>query len=147
MPRLAVAVFIGAMIGWNRQVAGKPAGLRTHMLVSLSAALIVLIPLETGETNSGDALSRAVQGVATGVGFLGAGEILHFSGEQGQKIQVKGLTSAAAIWTTAALGMAAGCGLLMTSITATLLVFLILTSVKKLENLGLAHKENGSNSQ
>jgi|SRR6478672_4357527 len=142
IPRLIVAVLVGAVIGWNRQVAGKPAGLRTHMLVSLGAAMIVLIPLQTSEAHSSDAVSRAIQGVATGVGFLGAGEILHESIQGSSQPKIKGLTSAAAIWTTAALGMVAGCGLWLTSLTSTLLVWLILALVKRLEHLGLAHKEH-----
>ncbi|MBW4577363.1 MAG: MgtC/SapB family protein [Aphanothece sp. CMT-3BRIN-NPC111] len=132
------------MIGWNRQLSGKPAGLRTHMLVSLGAALIVLIPLQTSGSHSPDAVSRAIQGVATGVGFLGAGEILHESVQGTNKPQIKGLTSAAALWTTAALGMVTGCGLWLTSLTGTLLVLLILTVVKRLERLGLVDRENNS---
>jgi len=145
--RLIAAVLVGAVIGWNRQIAGKPAGLRTHMLVSLGAAMIVLIPLQTSVSHSPDAVSRAIQGVATGIGFLGAGEILHESAEGNSKPKVKGLTSAAAIWITAALGMVTGCGLWLTTLTGTLLVWLILTVVKKLERLGVVHKENGSSSQ
>jgi putative Mg2+ transporter-C (MgtC) family protein len=131
--RLIVAVFIGGLIGWNRQVSGKPAGLRTHMLVSLGAALIVLIPVQVNPGHSADGLSRAVQGVATGIGFLGAGEILHRQSARGDRKAVKGLTSAAALWTTAALGMVSGCGLWATSLIGTLLVLLILIVVKRFE--------------
>ncbi|MEB3338539.1 MAG: MgtC/SapB family protein [Leptolyngbyaceae bacterium] len=131
--RLVLAVIVGSIIGWNRQRAGKPAGLRTHMLVSLGAALIVLIPLQTSPTNSTEALSRAIQGVATGIGFLGAGEILHQSRRNSHKLEVQGLTSAAAIWVTAALGMAIGCGLWLTTLTGALLAWLILKFVKNLE--------------
>ena len=142
--RLVLSVLVGGLIGWNRQITGKPAGLRTHMLVSLGAALIVLIPLQTSVDRSPDAVSRAIQGVATGVGFLGAGEILHQSVPGRNKPQVKGLTSAAALWTTAALGMVTGCGLWATSITGTLLVLLILTVVKKLERSHAIHRETDS---
>ena len=114
------------------------------MLVSLGAALIVLIPLQTSGSHSPDAVSRAIQGVATGVGFLGAGEILHESVQGTNKPQIKGLTSAAALWTTAALGMVTGCGLWLTSLTGTVLVLLILTVVKRLERLGLVDRENNS---
>ncbi|OLP19114.1 hypothetical protein BST81_07855 [Leptolyngbya sp. 'hensonii'] len=130
--RLLIAVLGGGLIGWNRQIEGKPAGLRTHMLVSLGSAIIVMMPLQTNDPPSDEAMSRVIQGVATGVGFLGAGEILHQS-RQGDKPVVKGLTSAAAIWTTAALGMTAGCGLWLTSLMGTLLVWAILTWVKRLE--------------
>ena len=98
--RLGAAVLVGGLIGWNRQISGKPAGLRTHMLVSLGAALIVLIPVQSNPTHSADGLSRAIQGVATGIGFLGAGEILHRPSAKGNGESVKGLTSAAALWTT-----------------------------------------------
>ncbi|WP_421655720.1 MgtC/SapB family protein [Leptothermofonsia sp. ETS-13] len=130
--RLFLAMLIGGAIGLNRQITGKAAGLRTHMLVSLGAALFVIVTLTDGSTNS-DALSRAVQGVATGVGFLGAGEIIQLSRLSGGKPKVKGLTSAASIWTTAALGMVAACGLWQVAILGTLLVLLILSGAKSLE--------------
>lgn len=131
--RLGVAVIIGGLIGWNRQIANKPAGLRTHMLVSLGSALIVLIPVQANPAHSADGLSRAIQGVATGIGFLGAGEILHRQSVKSNQDTVKGLTSAAALWTTAALGMVCGCGLWATGLIGTVLVLLILTVAKHLE--------------
>jgi putative Mg2+ transporter-C (MgtC) family protein len=131
--RLGAAVLVGGLIGWNRQISGKPAGLRTHMLVSLGAALIVLIPIQANPGYSADGLSRTIQGVATGIGFLGAGEILHRPSTKGNGETVKGLTSAAALWTTAALGMVSGCGLWATSIIGTVLVLFILTVVQHLE--------------
>jgi putative Mg2+ transporter-C (MgtC) family protein len=131
--RLGAAVLVGGLIGWNRQISGKPAGLRTHMLVSLGAALIVLIPIQANPGHSADGLSRTIQGVATGIGFLGAGEILHRPSAKGNGETVKGLTSAAALWTTAALGMVSGCGLWATSIIGTVLVLFILTVVQHLE--------------
>lgn len=133
--RLTLALLVGGLIGWNRQSAGKPAGLRTHMLVSLGAALFVLIPLLASTSKSVDAVSRAIQGVATGVGFLGAGEILHQSTQQSGKPNVKGLTSAATIWLTAALGMAAGCGFWQLSLLSTLMTLLILSVAKKIERI------------
>lgn len=140
--RLVLAVLVGGVVGWNRQLNGKPAGLRTHMLVSLGAALIVLISWHSS-SDSPEALSRAIQGVTTGVGFLGAGEIITQTQQESAKAQVRGLTSAAAIWTTAALGMAAGCGLWQISLTGTLLVLLILTVAKRLERLAPpCHKDD-----
>lgn len=133
--RLVLAVLVGGLVGWNRQLNGKPAGLRTHMLVSLGAAVFVMIPWQISSSHSPDAISRAIQGVATGVGFLGAGEIIIQRQQESAKTQVIGLTSAAAIWITAALGMAAGCGLWQISLTGTLLVLLILTVAKKIERL------------
>jgi putative Mg2+ transporter-C (MgtC) family protein len=131
--RLGVAVIIGGLIGWNRQIEGKPAGFRTHMLVSLGAALVVLIPVQANPAHSADGLSRAIQGVATGIGFLGAGEILHRQSVKSNQETVKGLTSAAALWITAALGMVSGCGLWVTGLIGTVLVLLILTVAKHLE--------------
>lgn len=128
--RLGMAIGMGGVIGWERETSGKAGGLRTHMLVSLGAALFILVPLQTGA--SADAVSRGIQGIATGVGFLGAGEIVHRSLASG-KLKVKGLTSAASIWVTAALGVIAGCGLWQTAVIATLLTLTILAVVKYLE--------------
>lgn len=140
--RLGGATAIGAAIGWNRQRAGKSAGLRTHMLVSLGAALFVLIPLTVGSGDAGDSLSRAIQGIATGVGFLGAGEILHQSRRSSDKQIVKGLTSAATIWVTAALGIVAGCGLWQLGLGGTFITLLILSGVKRLEQLPILHEKD-----
>ena len=133
--RLTLALLIGGVIGWNRQAAGKPAGLRTHMLVSLGAAIFVLIPLQASTSESVDTVSRAIQGVATGVGFLGAGEILHYSVQESGRASIKGLTSAATIWLTAALGIVAGCGFWQLSLLSTLMTLLILSVAKKLERI------------
>lgn len=133
--RLTLALLVGGLIGWNRQSAGKPAGLRTHMLVSLGAALFVMIPLMASSSTSVDSVSRSIQGVATGVGFLGAGEILHQSTQQSGKPNVKGLTSAATIWLTAALGIVAGCGFWQLSLLSTLMTLFILSVAKKLERV------------
>lgn len=131
--RLGLAVLVGGAIGLNRQLAGKAAGLRTHMLVSLGAAMFIVIPLTVGVSSHPDAISRSIQGVATGIGFLGAGEIIHRSNVRSHKPQVKGLTSAAAIWVVAALGMIAGCGLWQASLIGTALTLLILTVARQIE--------------
>lgn len=135
MVRLAFAVLVGGLIGLDREVRAKAGGLRTHMLVSLGAATFVIIPLQMQMSMSMDALSRVIQGVATGIGFLGAGEIIHQSGGKQGKWKVKGLTSAAAIWLTAALGIAAGCGLLALCLIGTVLGLIILGATKRLEQL------------
>lgn len=139
--RLSLALLVGGVIGWNRQAAGKPAGLRTHMLVSLGAALFVLIPLLASRSTSIDSISRAIQGVATGVGFLGAGEILHKSVDESNNLSVKGLTSAATIWVTAALGMIAGCGFWQLGLLSTLMALFILSVAKKVERV-VFHRED-----
>lgn len=130
--RLGLAAVSGGAIGWNRQANGKAGGLRTHMLVSLGAAIFVVIPIELDNTSASGGFSRAIQGVATGVGFLGAGEIVHQATHTGRQA-VKGLTSAASIWVTAALGMAAACGLWQVCVVGTLLTLGILSVAKWLE--------------
>lgn len=131
--RLILALVLGGFIGWNRQKHHRSAGLRTHMLVSLGAAVFVLLPLQMEGTAGLDALGRTIQGVATGVGFLGAGEIIQV--QRGQKASVTGLTSAASLWVTAALGMVAGCGLWGLGIMATGLTLLTLGGMKWLEKV------------
>jgi len=135
--RLVLALAIGGVIGWERELTGKAAGLRTHMLVSLGAALFVLIPLQLSETLDANALSRVIQGVATGVGFLGAGEILHRSSQEGKPV-VRGLTSAAAIWATAALGITAGCGLWQVTLLGGLSGLFVLRVAKYFERRWLS---------
>lgn len=128
--RLFMALLLGGIVGLNRELSGKSAGLRTHMLVSLGAALFVMVPL-AGDA-SREAISRAVQGVATGIGFLGAGEIVHQSRQNGKTV-TKGLTSAAAIWVTAALGMISACGLWLVGLIGLLLTIFILEGARYLE--------------
>ncbi len=125
--RLVVAALLGAAVGIQREHTHKPAGLRTHMLVSLGAALFVLVPLESGMA-MGD-ISRVIQGLATGIGFLGGGAILKLEGEQ----QIHGLTTAAGIWLTAALGLAAGMGRLAVASIGVVLTLIILTAIAKIE--------------
>ena len=103
--RLGLAVLVGSVLGVNRNLRRKPAGIRTHALVSLSAALVTLITFEsTG--HAPDATSRVVQGLVTGIGFVGAGVIMHHDA----KHQVEGLTTAATVWMTAMFGIACGLG-------------------------------------
>jgi len=119
--RLVVAAILGGLMGWEREQQGKAAGLRTHMLVSLGAALFILVPQQAG-ANEGD-LTRVLQGIVTGIGFLGAGTIIKGQNDE----DVKGLTTAAGIWLTAAIGVAAGMGREATAILSTVLALLILS--------------------
>lgn len=138
--RLTTALLVGGAIGLNRDQPGRPAGLRTFMIVSLGAAAFVMIPLQVdGESTfyATNALSRTLQGVATGVGFLGAGMILQQSHQKLSKAEVKGLTSAATIWLAAGLGAAAGCGLWRMSLIGTLMALMILSGVKRLKKSSL----------
>jgi putative Mg2+ transporter-C (MgtC) family protein len=102
--RMLAAALLGAMVGIQRERAGKPAGVRTHMLVSMGAALFVIACLESGMQS--DAMSRVIQGLVTGIGFLGAGSII----KKAEQLEVEGLTTAAGIWMTSAFGIAAGLG-------------------------------------
>ncbi len=129
--RLGWASLFGALIGWERELRNKPAGLRTNMLVSMGAALFVLVPFQLDIVQiSPDSLSRVIQGVITGVGFLGAGEIFSESKPESNKLRVRGLTSAAAIWISAALGVVAACGLWQIGLIAVLMAWLILRGLK-----------------
>ena len=125
--RLSAAVACGGVLGWEREHMGKAAGMRTHMLVALGAAVVVLVG-ELGNF-SGDGASRVIQGTITGVGFIGGGAILKLS-EQGQ---VKGLTTAATVWVAATAGIAAGSGRLGLAAVATLLALGILIMMHRLE--------------
>jgi putative Mg2+ transporter-C (MgtC) family protein len=120
--RLVVALLLGAAVGFDREIQQKPAGLRTHALVALGAALLTIMGLLLdGGDAGGDAASRVLQGVVAGIGFIGGGVILH----RGDK-EVSGLTTAASIWVVAALGMACGAGLWRSALTTALLVLAVL---------------------
>jgi putative Mg2+ transporter-C (MgtC) family protein len=123
--RLAVALLIGAAIGTQRHLLGQAAGLRTHALVALAAALAVLIvaPLSGGNSPpTPDAQSRVLQGILTGVGFIGAGLILH----SGRGTSIHGLTSAAVIWIVAVFGALCGHGRIDIALIGFALVVLVL---------------------
>jgi putative Mg2+ transporter-C (MgtC) family protein len=102
--RLAAAVGAGALIGLDRELRRKPAGLRTLALVALGSAVFVLETIDSTRGAYTDATSRVIQGIVTGVGFLGAGSILRSADEE----SVRGLTTAASIWLAAAIGIACG---------------------------------------
>ncbi|BBD57983.1 MgtC/SapB transporter [Nostoc sp. HK-01] len=133
--RLIMALLVGCMIGFNRQQGGRPAGMRTFMLVSMGAALFVMIPLQAeGDSPyaATNALSRTIQGVATGVGFLGAGLILQESPRKSATPKVRNLTTAACVWTAAGLGAAIGCGLWQMGLLGGLLTLITLSGVKRI---------------
>jgi putative Mg2+ transporter-C (MgtC) family protein len=118
--RLLVAAVLGGLLGWERQYEGKAAGMRTHMLVALGSALFTLVPVETGLEASN--VGRVIQGIAAGIGFLGAGTILKLSDLH----EIKGLTTAANIWMTAAVGVAVGAGRIGIALVGTGLTLFIL---------------------
>lgn len=118
--RLLVAAFLGGLLGLEREQRGKSAGIRTHMLVCMGAALFILIPQQAGISDS--EMSRVIQGVIAGIGFLCAGTIITGIQEE----EATGLTTAAGIWFTAAIGIAVGLGQEQTAILCTLLAWLVL---------------------
>jgi putative Mg2+ transporter-C (MgtC) family protein len=128
--RLVLAALAGAIIGWNRFRAGKSAGVGTHALVALGSALFVVVPLQTATLQDQQAFTRVIQGIATGVGFLGAGEIFR---ESSRSPRIHGLTSAAAIWVTASLGVLAACGSGFLLVAATLLIMLVFAISRRVE--------------
>jgi putative Mg2+ transporter-C (MgtC) family protein len=125
--RLLAATLLGAVVGYERERTGKSAGLRTHMLVAVSSAMFVLAPLEAGMSTSD--VSRIIQGIATGIGFIGAGAILKVTGDR----EIQGLTTAAGIWLTAAVGLAAGLGRLGLAAIGVALAWIILYIVARIE--------------
>ena len=121
--RLIAATILGTLVGIQRERAGKPAGLRTHILVCLGTAVFILVC--SGVGMSSDGLSRVIQGLVTGIGFIGAGSILKLEKEQ----DIQGLTTAAGIWMTAAIGVAVGLGSLGVALLSTLMTLIILSLV------------------
>jgi putative Mg2+ transporter-C (MgtC) family protein len=119
--RLGIAVLVGGVLGINRELHHKSAGLRTHALVSLGSALAVVTILSVVNPDA-NAVSRVIQGLVTGVGFIGAGVILHHEGDH----RVIGLSTAATIWVAAALGIACGSGHWTTALVALVLALAVL---------------------
>ena len=118
--RLLAATALGALVGFQRERAGKPAGLRTHVLVSIGTAVVVIACAASGMSMEGQ--SRVIQGIVTGIGFIGAGSILKVSEEK----DIRGLTTAAGLWLTAAVGVAAGLGSIGIAAIVTILALIVL---------------------
>jgi putative Mg2+ transporter-C (MgtC) family protein len=119
--RLIAALFVGALIGYQRERVGKAAGLRTHILVAMGTSLFVIAAVEFGMKE--DALSRVIQGLATGIGFLGAGSILKVEADQ----EIHGLTTASGIWMTAAASVAIGLGVVAVGVIAGIFTWIVLS--------------------
>jgi len=125
--RLLAALAVGALIGYEREKRGKAAGLRTHMLVSMGTTLFVVASIEGGMQE--DATSRVIQGIVTGVGFLGAGVIMKIH----ESRQIRGLTTAAGIWMTAAASVAIGLGQIGLGLIAAGLAWVVLAIMDRFE--------------
>ena len=133
--RTVTAVLLGGIVGVQREKVGKPAGLRTHMLVSLGTAVVVLACSGVGMDMAG--LSRVIQGIVTGIGFVGAGTILKLTDQK----EIQGLTTATGLWMTAAIGVAVGLGALGIAVIATVLTVIVLS----LQGLEEALNKKGQN--
>jgi putative Mg2+ transporter-C (MgtC) family protein len=135
LTRLSAAVIVGAMIGFERTFHGRPAGFRTHALVCIASAMLMLVTVYQVEWMKGgvplDAIrtdpTRMAQGIMTGIGFLGAGVIFK------EGLTVRGLTTAASIWTTAAIGILIGIGLYQAAFISAVATLLILSGFRYIE--------------
>ncbi len=133
--RVIAATLLGAIVGFERETAGKPAGLRTHILVCLGTAVIVLAC--SGARMDLDGLSRVIQGIVTGIGFIGAGSILKLDEER----DIQGLTTAAGIWMTAGIGVACGLGTLGLALISTGITLIVLWVLRVMEARASARAE------
>ena len=126
--RLAMAVLAGSAIGFERDIHGRAAGLRTHLLVCLGSALFMIVSISLGsKTGLNSDLARIAAQIVTGIGFLGAGVVLKHG------INVRGLTTAACLWVTAAIGMACGAGMPILATSVTTITVFSLTFLSSLE--------------
>ena len=125
--RLLLAAILGGVLGFERQRRGKAAGLRTHMLVAVGTALFTIAPIQAGMSIAD--VGRVLQGIAAGVGFIGAGAILKRTDQD----EIKGLTTAASIWLTAAVGAAVGLGSLWVPVLGAVFAFAILSTLRYME--------------
>lgn len=125
--RLIAATLFGALIGIQRERVGKPAGVRTHILVMLGTTVFVLSGSISGMSSEG--LSRVIQGIITGIGFIGAGSILKLDKER----DIQGLTTSAGIWMTAAIGVTIGLGGLGLALLGTIMALIVLTIIGSIE--------------
>lgn len=121
--RLVLAAVLGGILGYEREIKRRSAGVRTHMLVAVGAALFVIGPLQSGMPI--EDMSRVLQGIVQGIGFLGAGAII----VRTRQHLVEGLTTAASIWATAGIGVIVGLGLEATAVLSALIVLIILAVV------------------
>jgi putative Mg2+ transporter-C (MgtC) family protein len=127
--RLCAATLLGGAVGWERELRRRSAGLRTHILVAVgSTSFMTMATVLAGPSAERDP-TRVIQGVATGIGFLGAGVIMTVKDER----RVRGLTTAASIWATAALGVAIGAGQLIFATALTVLTLVVLALLRRLE--------------
>lgn len=128
--RLLTAAVLGGMLGMERESKGRAAGLRTHILVSVGSALFVMAPLLSG-IEPGD-VTRVMQGIVSGIGFLGAGAIIKLQHDE----RIEGLTTAAGIWMVSAIGMAAGMGMEIMALATTLIALVVVALIPRIARTG-----------
>lgn len=133
---LLLAMLLGGVIGWYREKEGKSAGLRTHILVAVGSSLFMVLSAQLAQMSLTADPGRLVSGVVTGIGFIGAGCILHAPG------QIKGITTAASIWITAAIGIAAGLGSYVSAVAATIITLATLEILGRAERLIIKSKDS-----
>ena len=134
LARLAAAMIAGFVLGINRELRGKPAGVRTHGLVAIGACLVTLVTMEIASvpgTFNPDSVSRVIQGVITGIGFIGGGVILKLPDARA----VQGLTTAASVWVTACIAVAFGAGMWRSAVIGLLLTMTALLLGGPIEDL------------
>ncbi len=134
--RVLAAAVLGGLVGYERERKGRAAGLKTHVLVSIGSALFVLAPVVAGTEL--DDLTRVMQGIVSGIGFLGAGAIIKMERDG----RVEGLTTAAGIWMTCAIGMAAGIGMEMVALVTTIVALVVVNAVPKIFPTPESHTRN-----
>ncbi len=135
--QLVLSVLLASVVGWERERHGRPAGLRTHVLVAMGATLFTIASVHIAR-GGGDPGRIAAQ-IVSGIGFLGAGTIIH------QGSVVRGLTTAATLWAVAGIGLAVGLGgeMMLVALLATVVVFVTLTILKRVERAMAGHREQG----
>lgn len=142
--RLAAALVLGALLGYERERRAKPAGLKTHMLVALGSATFVVLGLgvllQFGDRASDSRIdpTRVIEGVIGGIGFLGAGSIIQGRG------RVQGITTGASVWTAGALGAACGLGALVLAVVVTVMALLTLTIFARIERHLIASRRQAA---
>jgi putative Mg2+ transporter-C (MgtC) family protein len=125
--RILISIVLGALIGFERERRNRPAGLRTHILVSLGSCLFTISSIEFSKIYGGVDPSRVAANIVTGIGFLGAGTIMK------EGLTIKGLTTAATIWLSSAIGLSCGLGSYFSAILVSILAFFILIFVRSFE--------------
>jgi putative Mg2+ transporter-C (MgtC) family protein len=132
---LSLSFVLGGFIGWSREKGGKTAGMRTHILVCLGSALFMITSINMMQLNGSADPARLAAGVVTGIGFIGAGCIVQIGSG------VRGITTAASIWITAAIGIAAGAGYYLLAIFSTVLTVAALSLLREVEKYIFKTKE------